>query len=167
MQLVDVTNGLQYLHDHDFVHGDLKGVRYTILSLGGLELKCHPSGQYPYRFPASRSVSRLRAREGHWRSMHNHHAEYSGNGNGLVERTRILASANVWVWKEISEAATVKEYGYLRAGDDDTRGEYTGHISIIPSELMALSIGYHATSAILQHWDYTRCYCTHSPWRST
>lgn len=25
-QLKDVTNGLQYLHRHDFVHGDLKGV---------------------------------------------------------------------------------------------------------------------------------------------
>ena len=24
---MDVTKGLQYLHDHDFVHGDLKGVK--------------------------------------------------------------------------------------------------------------------------------------------
>ena len=24
---MDVTNGLEYLHQHDFVHGDLKGVR--------------------------------------------------------------------------------------------------------------------------------------------
>ena len=37
-QLVDITNGLQYLHDHDFVHGDLKGVRHIDANLYGLEL---------------------------------------------------------------------------------------------------------------------------------
>ena len=31
-QLVDVANGLQYLHQHDFVHGDLKGVRQPLQS---------------------------------------------------------------------------------------------------------------------------------------
>jgi hypothetical protein len=122
------------------------------VSLSGLELRQRLPGQYPYRFPASRAVSGLRAREGHWGSIYHPHAEYSGNRNSSVERTRILAPGKVWVWEEISEATTVKEHGYIRAGNDNTRGEYTGHIPIIPSEFMG-SIGYHPMSAILQHQD--------------
>jgi serine/threonine protein kinase len=37
---VDVTNGLQYLHQHDFVHGDLKGV--SVISTGREAELCPP-----------------------------------------------------------------------------------------------------------------------------
>ena len=53
----------------------------------------------------------------------------------------MLAPGNVWVWKEVSEAVTVKEHGYLRVRDDDTRGEYMHDTTTIPSELMVQSIG--------------------------
>ena len=80
--------------------------------------------------------------------MYQPHAEWSESRNDTVERARMLASGNVWVWEEVSEAVTVKEHGYLRARDDDTRGEYMHDTTIIPSELIAQSIGYNATPAI-------------------
>lgn len=47
----------------------------------------------------------------------------------------MLAPGNVWVWKEVSETATVKEHGYLCAGNDYIRGEWPCHIMLILSEL--------------------------------
>ena len=44
LQLVDVTTGLQYLHDHDFVHGDLKGVRRVATKWSTLVLNCPLTG---------------------------------------------------------------------------------------------------------------------------
>jgi len=46
----------------------------------------------------------------------------------------MLAPGNVWVWREVSEAATIKEHGYLCAGNDHIRGEWRCHITFIPSE---------------------------------
>ena len=136
------------------------------MNLSGPELKCRSPGQYPYRFPIPRSVGRLWARESHRRSMYNPHAECLGDRNNPVERTRIPRPGKIWVWKGISDATTVKEHGYLCTRNDDIRGKPTGHAPVIPSELMAPSIGYYATSAIRRHVR-TSCDYTSYPWRST
>jgi len=48
----------------------------------------------------------------------------------------MFAPGNVWVWKKVSKATTVKEHGYLRARDDGIRGEHPHDISITPLGLM-------------------------------
>lgn len=47
------------------------------------------------------------------------HTKLSESRNNSVERTRMLAPRNVWVWTEVPEATTFKEHRYLRARDDD------------------------------------------------
>ena len=64
------------------------------------------------------------------------HAEWSGDRNSSVERTRMFAPGNVWVWEGVSKATTVKEHRYLRARDDGIRGEHPHDISITPLGLM-------------------------------
>jgi len=100
------------------------------------ELNYRPQGEYSHRFRTSCSVSRLWACEDHRRFVFQGHTEWSGNRNGSVERTGMLAPGNVWVWKKVSKATTVKEHGYLRARNDGIRGEHLHNTSITPSELM-------------------------------
>lgn len=46
------------------------------------------------------------------------------------------ASGKIRVRKKGTETSTIKEHGYLLAGYDDIRGEWTCNVAIPSSELM-------------------------------
>ena len=43
----------------------------------------------------------------------------------------MLGPRKVWVWKEIPETVAIEKHGYLRAGDDDIRGERISNPTIV------------------------------------
>lgn len=71
LQLVDVANGLEYLHSVDLVHGDLKGVSFASLAGQAVITDC-PIGKCLNQFRSARNVSRLWSYFNHiqpWREL--------------------------------------------------------------------------------------------------
>ena len=97
LQLEDVAEGLAYMHGQEMVHGDLKGVRFTV-SCSLTISNWHRKGKHPYRRKLPCMSCGLRPPEDHI-GNHKPRTTFKFIHTGWdvpVDESRTLTTREVW-----------------------------------------------------------------------